>query len=150
MVYRANTLLCDDLHAPEMWFNCNNMVGRIKESIRSAFPQFVSLIMVCFHSNFQIIFNSTSSIDVTTLAPYFLIWTMLTSPFKEENTLLKSAQITWEICYYFYIGVWRSFLSKRPLTRMTLPMPSYSKYDKKKLKSLYKTFIPHVCVGQQD
>ena len=43
--------------------------------------------MMCFHSNFQIIFNCTSSMEVTNLAPYSLIWTMLPSPFKGIKNL---------------------------------------------------------------
>ena len=41
--------------------------------------------MVRFRSNFQIIFNCTSSIEVTALAPLSLIWTMLQSPFNESK-----------------------------------------------------------------
>ena len=38
--------------------------------------------MVCFYSNFEIIFVCTSRIEVTTVAPFSLTWTMLPSPFN--------------------------------------------------------------------
>ena len=47
------------------------------------FSQFLSLIMVYFHSNFQLILKYTFSIEVTNLAQFSLIWTMLPSPFNQ-------------------------------------------------------------------
>ena len=67
-----------------------------------SFLWFVPWIMVRFHSNCQIIFNCTSSIEVTTLAPLSLILTMLPSPFNvlwQKNKSTKSKAFI-VICWF--------------------------------------------------
>ena len=55
------------------------------------YPIFIHLIMVRFHSNFQIILDCTSSIEVTTLAPFSLFEHCYQVPSMKNLYLIRIA-----------------------------------------------------------